>query len=139
VEAWVRQGTVRPSGVERTFADAAQTRLLALNATIEAARAGDAGRGFAIVANEVKQLADATARATAEISSQVTGIRDQTGEVVTAMETVMTSMHDVESMVDGITVAAEGKAGPAGTKDGLSQMAEALQAAAGHFLTALRR
>jgi methyl-accepting chemotaxis protein PixJ len=65
---------------------AAQTNLLALNAAIEAARAGEEGRGFSVVAEEVRALAQQSATATADIEQLVEEIQLQTNEVVTAME-----------------------------------------------------
>jgi methyl-accepting chemotaxis protein len=86
---------------------AGQTNLLALNATIEAARAGEAGKGFAVVASEVKNLAAQTARATEEISSQITDIQTATGDSVSAIAAISDTIGRLNAISGMIAAAVE--------------------------------
>src|SRR3546814_3320408 len=77
---------------------AEQTNLLALNATIEAARAGEAGKGFAVVASEGKSLATQTAKATEEISQQIGDIQSSTGSAVQAIAQITATIEEVHGI-----------------------------------------
>ena len=117
------------SAVSQIITDIAeQTNLLALNATIEAARAGEAGKGFAVVASEVKNLATQTAKATEEIGTQIKGIQDSSlttadaireiGKIIAQVSEISTSISsaveeqssatkEVSLNINGVTQAAE--------------------------------
>ncbi|MFC4172806.1 methyl-accepting chemotaxis protein [Microvirga sp. GCM10011540] len=84
---------------------AEQTNLLALNATIEAARAGEAGRGFAVVASEVKALASQTTRATEDIARQIEAVQAASQDTLGALGSVQETVESLASVVSSVAAA----------------------------------
>jgi methyl-accepting chemotaxis protein len=120
-----------------------QTNLLALNAAIEAARAGTEGQGFAVVAEEVRRLADDSGRSARDIGRLVTGIREEIERAVLALARVLEDMRAAAVRGrSGVTLfddAQERLASLTGAATGLRERADRLQEAAGRIEAAVER
>lgn len=109
---------------------AEQTNLLALNAAIEAARAGEHGRGFAVVADEVRELANKTATATSEIGNMLNEIQAETGNAASVMEGLVDNVNDVVQTTEQVGSALQSIGQQASESENQAQ--EIVQAIAEH-------
>jgi methyl-accepting chemotaxis protein len=115
------ESSQRISGIVQVIKDVAeQTNLLALNAAIEAARAGEQGRGFAVVADEVRKLAERTAQATGEIGAMIDEV--QTG----AQAAVGTMQQAVSRVEDGVGLAQQASESMRGISGGADRVVQAV-------------
>ncbi len=105
-----------------------QTNLLAINAAVEAARAGDAGRGFSVVATEIKALSDRTTAATTEIATIVKELQAGTEEMVRSMAQSSTAAEDGKRATDSLQIAMDDLSkGVRSVSDSTGHITEALQ------------
>jgi aerotaxis receptor len=124
----LNQSIAKIGDITRVIAEiASQTNLLALNAAIEAARAGEQGRGFAVVADEVRKLAERTTTSTADINTTVNKIQAVTAQAVQSMDI---AAHEVDTGIGKLRESVAGLEGITHSSRQVSQMSEQISEAA---------